>query len=342
MDAMRPKNFAEGGVVDNAVKFYDGVIADNKDKSGFVSGLKSFSAKAAKGLISISGLHEVEKSAGELGWDVGSGASGGQIAKSGGKLALNSALAAATFLPAGKAVAGLAKGEKLMTTAKAGTQMAGVTGAGTQVAKGVADDVAGAVAKTIPQGGKVGKQQAGQLLDELGTVGEKYGVKVRQGGTVGESVGTVDDILVNTKVGGPHEVVHAAQQLQTRATFLEAHAQKLGKPVTQLTQAEKAEVARQVQAFEKGAYQHHEMWAKEASTFGGGAKANYGEAITRNVDDFGKALAEGVTPQGPASLVSRGYGNLPNAVGTSQGQIATNLGSVFTGTVNHQIDEYSK
>lgn len=333
MDSVRPANLAQGGIVDNAVNFYDQVISDNKDRSGFMAGLKSVSAKAARGLISLSGLHEVEKSAGELGWDMGSGASAGQIARSGGKLALNSALAGASFLPAGKAVAGLAKGEKLMTTAKAGTEIAGLTAAGKGVAGQVADDVGGAVARTVGQGGK---GQTGALLEDLAQVGDKYGVKVRQGGNVGESVGTVDDILVNTKIGGDHEIVHAAQQLQTRATLLEAHAQKLGKSAKDLTAAERAQVAPQVQAFERSAYQHHEMWAKEATGFGGRASSGYGRAVQSNVDDFGKALADGVVPQGPSSVVSRAYGNLPNAVGTSQGQIATNLGAVQAGVINYQ------
>lgn len=336
MDSVRPTNFAQGGIVDNAVNFYDEVIADNKDRSGFMAGLKSVSARAAKGLIGLSGLHEVEKSAGELGHDVGRGADGWTVARSGGMLAVNSALSAASFLPAGKAVAGLAKGEKLMTTAKAGTQIAGVTGAGKTVAGQVADDVGGAVARTVGQGGK---GQTGALLDDLGRVGDKYGVRVRQGGNVGESVGTVDDILVNTRIGGDHEIVHAAQQLQTRATLLESHAQKLGKSAKDLTAAERAQVAPQVQAFERGAYQHHEMWAKEATGFGGKASSGYGQAVQANVDDFSRALADGVVPQGPSSVVSRAYGNLPNAVGTSQGQIATNLGAIQAGVINSQRQE---
>ena len=88
----------------------------------------------------------------------------------------------------------------------------------------------------------------------------------------------------------------------------------------------------------QGAVNHHEMWAKEATKFGGGAKSTYGQAVEGNTRDFAQALSQGVAPQGPSSLLSRGYGNVTNVVGTSQAQIGRNLGAVQSAEVNYQVE----
>lgn len=339
-DKMR--NYAEGQPVDNAVAYWKQVAAEQDrlvsegKRSPFLATTYKTSAQIMNGFISISGLHDVEKSAGKLGWDMGSDASAGTIAKDAARLGFDSSMSLLALLPAGKAIGGMAKGEKLFTTAKAGTEIAGMSlKAGKTAAGGVADELAGAIAKTIPEGGEVTAQHSKALLSELKSIGQKYGIEIKEGGNVGESVGKMNQIMVNTKVGGPHEITHVVQQLQTRATALEAQAQKLGKTVGELTPAERTGAFKNfVEPFENAAYNQHEMFAKGATKFGGSAKSTYGEALKDNVKSFAEGLAEGKVPEANVGAVANAYGRLPNVVGRGQGQMLINTGSVTAASVN--------
>ena len=150
-------------------------------------------------------------------------------------------MAAVTFIPAGKVLAGLSKGKKLYTTAKGGTAITSMAlNAGKSASKPVAQELTAAISKTIPEGGKVTAEPLKSTSWESSQrSGKNTGSTSREGGMLGQSTGSIDNIAVNTKLGGPHEIGHVVQQLQTRATALEAQAQKLGKPVNQLSQAER-------------------------------------------------------------------------------------------------------
>jgi hypothetical protein len=83
------------GVVGEAVAYWDAQGA----KGGLAGGV----GKVMSGLLEVSGLPAVERSAGELGARVGVGDSKANIALAGGKLALDSAVVLANGLTAGRA-----------------------------------------------------------------------------------------------------------------------------------------------------------------------------------------------------------------------------------------------
>ncbi|MDQ7823633.1 MAG: hypothetical protein RDV48_12610 [Candidatus Eremiobacteraeota bacterium] len=340
------RNYAEGGTVDNAVQYWKGV-AENQDRlvaqgkrNPYVGAACKTGAQIMNGFIAISGLHEVEKSSGKLGWDVGSGASNTQIAKDTGMLLFDSTMAGLTFLPAGKVLQGVKGGKGLYTTAKAGEAITGMVKAGKGAAAPVAGEITAAIEKTIPQGGKVTAEHSKALLSELTDIGKKYGITIQEGGKVGESVGSMNKILVNTKAGGSHEITHVVQQLQTRATALEAQAQKLGKPVKDLTAVERqGAFQNMVKPFEEVAYNQHEMWAKEATKLGGGAKSSYADALKRNVASFEEALSGGNVPSAEVSGLSRAYGEVPNILGRSQGENLSNVGQIQLRSVNYAREQ---
>ncbi len=155
---------------------------------------------------------------------------------------------------------------------------------------------------------------------------------------VGESKGGMNAIEYSSKAGGPHEVVHLAQQIQTRATALETTAAQLGKDVSQLTQAERASAFENiVKPFENGAYNQHEMWAGAAHSWGK-TSAAYRDVVEANWKSFEKALTRGTVPETIVSAADRAYGSLANWLGRSQMEIAKNLASPTAMIIKKEID----
>ena len=107
-DPNRPAEFGEGGTIHRAQKYWDSIpdYLDKEVEAGRMGPLEATArytgAKVLSGLLRLSNLGNVEKSAGELGYDVGAGADKKQLAKDGLKLTGHSLLAATTFLPAAK------------------------------------------------------------------------------------------------------------------------------------------------------------------------------------------------------------------------------------------------
>jgi hypothetical protein len=339
--------YKPGGMVHDAYDYWN-QLDKSKDasmngdwKSKCSGGLVKGGAKLMKGLISISGLREVEDSSGRLGYDVGRGASTGTIIKDGAKATFDVGMAAVTFIPAGKVLAGLSKGKKLYTTAREGTAITKMAlSASKSASKPVAEELTAAISKTIPQGGKVTAEHSKALLGELTEIGKKYKINIKEGGMLGQSTGSIDTIAVNTKVGGPHEIGHVVQQLQTRATALEAQAQKLGKPVNQLSQAERKEAFEKfVKPFEEAAYNQHEMYALDATTRTGAANSTYGESLKRGVTHFEEALSSGKVPVAEVSTTANILGRTPNVLGRSIGESAQHAGYIGAGSINYTRDE---
>lgn len=131
-------------------------------------------------------------------------------------------------------------------------------------------------------------------------------------------------IEYSSKAGGPHEVAHLAQQLQTRTTALEGHAAKLGKSVEELTKVDRDDAFKTiVKPFEDIAYNQHEMFAGASHSWGRTSQ-KYAEILKTNVASFEKALTHATVPEA-LGLGARMYGEMANYLGHSQAAIARNL-----------------
>lgn len=131
----RPENLGEEGMAHQAMQYWDSLRKEgwNGYKNGELKGAEKAKAlgKAAAGaafggILTFSNLLNVEKAAARLGWDSGSGASGGVIAADSAKLIFHSvvfiiALAPIPMLKAAKAaLAGEVWGIAVMAAAAAG------------------------------------------------------------------------------------------------------------------------------------------------------------------------------------------------------------------------------
>lgn len=143
------------GVVGQAADYWDDMAA----KPGAAGVLGA----TMSGLLSISGLKEVEKSAAELGARVGSDDSAGNIAKAGGKLALDSALVAMNGVSGAGALRSMA--------AKGVTK-----GAGEVTANVVRHYTSAADAAKIMSSGEIWASKAGNAgLDKVYLLAEESG-----------------------------------------------------------------------------------------------------------------------------------------------------------------------
>jgi hypothetical protein len=317
------------GNVGGAYKYWDDVAKDEKNHWW----ITRMYAKANKGLITVSGLKDVEQSAGRLGYvwdnqDVG----GWQKFKMGANLAGNSALAAMNFLP----VASIAKGGKAAyTVGKGGTAIKGMAAAGDDAAramKATTQTLQQTIKTAIPQGQKATVQEMRTLIDETNKVLKGHGVAIKEGGVVGESVAKNGVVKVSLKAGAPHEVAHAMQSAQTQALMLEQQAAKLGKPVGMLSEVERAAAFSKAELFEAGAYAQHEMQAFRATGFMGKGNPNYANMLLKDSDELYQALKTGTVIQGQFSAGQKVYGAL-TMLGRSQFQIAANLSPIVSQTL---------
>jgi len=289
---------ADRGPASYAKLWWKGLEKEQEGKKGFAAGFKKYAAKTAQGLISFSSLADTETSYQTLKTDYRNGASAGTLVKDGAILAKDGALAAVTFIPGANLLKSAKAGEGLIKVAKAGSTISGMAKAEASTANAVAKEL-NAVIKA--------SANADDVVKGVAEVGKRYGVEVAQGGHIGESVGTAGKVVYNGTVGSAHEVVHVVQQVQTRAS--------LG------TAAEGA-----ISAFEKAAYGQHEMFAKEATKLLGTEGTSYMATLAKNVGSFETALINGTVPEAAVSFGSRVYGHIPSWLGTSQAQIASNLG----------------
>ncbi|MDD2806560.1 MAG: hypothetical protein PHV33_13495 [Elusimicrobiales bacterium] len=294
---------ADRGPASYAKTWWKGLEKEQEGKTGFMAGLKKYTAKTAQGLISFSSLADVEGSYHELKTDYKNGASAGTLVKGGAILAKDTALAAVTFIPGANLLKSVKAGEGAIKVAKAGAAVTGMTKAEAATANAVAKELQTVIKASA---------NADDVVKGVTEVGKRYGVEVAHGGTIGESVGSAGKVVYNGAVGKAHEVVHVVQQVQTRATL------GVG-----------AEAS--VNAFEKVAYAQHEMFAKEATHLLGTEGASYMSTLGKNVASFETALANGTVPQAAVSFGAKVYGYIPSLLGTSQAQIAANLAATGKG-----------
>ncbi|MEK7743918.1 MAG: hypothetical protein AAB578_05985, partial [Elusimicrobiota bacterium] len=243
------------GTVGEAYNFWDGWDKEKpKDESTAGRWWRKGVSKTMKGLLTFSGRRDVEESAGKLGYimenrDVSAGAKW----KQGGALAVDSTLSALTFLPAASGFSRLAKGEKFLSVGgKAGSKIKGVAAVSDDAAATVAKQLETAVAKTA--GKQASQQEARAVLSNLKEVGKKYGIEVVEDRSLlgmGMSGGGPATVVTNTRLGAAHEVTHALQQLQVRASLVQDYMLRNGISGRLLNPAEMKEALKGVNAFEK-------------------------------------------------------------------------------------------
>lgn len=327
-----------GGTVADAYKFWD-----EKTKDPNAWKITKAYAWLNKGLLTFSGLRDVEASAGRLGYvwdnqDVG----GWQKTKMGAALAGNFAMSAATFIPPLWTLAGTAK-NGLYTVSKGGTVIRGLTKAEPAVAGAMTEVTSGVrsiITKVLPNGKKITKVEMPQMVDELNAFGSRFGVSVKTGGTIGQSTSNGGQILVNLRAGGPHEMSHVLQQFQTRVLLVEKEAARLGKTVDKLTDAERASAFKQASLFEEVAYAQHESQAFRTSYFSGAARKDYTRAVLQNADEIDQALKTGTVINSNFTVSQKLYGATAHVFGHSTPQIGANVLPIFLGVVQTQKDAW--
>jgi hypothetical protein len=326
------------GTVGEAYNFWD---REAKDKnSGWL--WRTYS-KVNKGLLTFSGLRDVEESAARLGWvwdnaDVGKG----QKVWMGAKLGGNMALSTMTFLPVASMAGSLGKTKHLYTVSKGGAPLAQL-GRAVPGAVGYMDDATrglqAVVTKALPQGKKVAAEKLPGLVDDLGRYANQYGLKVKVGGVVGESTAKGGTIVASLKTGAHHEVAHLFQQVQTRALMLEREAARLGKTVDTLSDAQRLAAYGKAEIFEAASYAQHEMQALRATGFMGRAGSKYTGMLLQNADDINRAVQGGTVLGGTYTWGQRAYGASAQLLGHSQFQIGANLSPIVAGVFQVQKDK---
>ena len=323
------------GAVKPAVQFWNQTEAEGV-KEG--SKCKEYTAKLMKGFISFGNLENLSTS-----WDntisaLNKGDPPEQLRSNLIDLGVDTTLSAATIIPGVVGLKGMLTGERVYQTVKTGSTIAGMASTEASLVEKVRGRISTAIGEALPDGVKVGKESLANFVGKMKAIASEYGITLKAGGMIGESKGGINVIEYSTKAGGPHEVAHLGQQLLTRAVALESEAARLGKSVSQLTQAERASAFKSiVEPFENVAYNQHEMWAGAAHSWGKTA-ANYGEVLKKNIESFGKALSTGTVPEAVVNAGSRIYGALPNWLGHSQLAIGRNL-SAPTATIINNVGD---
>ena len=344
--------FEKGHDLINKV-FPDGIIAPARDywkamakegdtQGGISGNAKMVAGKAMDGLLALSGLGNVEDGVNKVVKDLDDVVPPEQLKHDVAWLGVDTALAAATFIPGITGAKAMAKGGTAFRTAEAGTEIAGMAATKAGLSESVGSKLLTAIKEALPEAGAVTKESIGNFVGKIQKVASEYGIQIKEAGMIGESSGGMNVIQYSSKAGGPHEVAHVLQQVQTRATALESQAARSGKSVAELTQAERATAYETiVKPFEDVAYNQHEMWAGAAHSWGK-TSAQYAEVLSNNVKAFESALTTGTVPEALVSAVSKAYGHIPNWLGRSQMEIAKNLGSPVGNTLGHILDSQWK
>lgn len=325
------------GAVGEAYRFWDGWDKEKpKDESAAGRWWRKGVSKTMKGVLTFSGLKDVEESAGKLGCimdnkDVSSGAKW----KQGGVLAFDSAMSAMTFLPAASGTARLIKGEKFISVgSKAGAEIKGFAAVSDEAAGAVAKELKGAVAKTA--GKQASRQEARTVLNNLKEVGKKYGIEVVEDRSLlgmGMSGGGPAAIVTNTRLGAAHEVTHTLQQLQLRASLVEDYMLRNGISGRLLNPAEMKEALKGVKSFEK-AIIAFEKGAGYATKSG-----NYKAGLLTNISAFEKGVGTGRIPALPGGFGLDLYSRANYLFGFTTAQGLSNAAALSIGTYNTQAPD---
>jgi len=345
---------AKTGVGGQAIQYWKDaqkhIAEDVTDgKTGVLAGTAlTTGARVMQFFAEMSNVAEVEGSAAKLGSLSGSSqATAGDLAKASGMLALNVALAASNFIGIGGAAKGAARraaaekliqeGEVLFGKAAVQGGIRGMMRATMETASTVAQDLKGIVSQ-LPDAGKLNPAEAETFLTGLKEFAAKYGIDFKFAKGAPEVTGDATHLSITTMGGKTdwHEYVHVVQMLQNRATALATQAERLGKPIAELTAAEANQAYKfMAETFEAQAYRHFEEGAVKATGFmsRGLNPETYKAVVSASLDSQATALAKGVMPDFHVGLGGRLYGDL-TILGQSQAEIAYNLSPILSG-INH-------
>jgi hypothetical protein len=317
------------GIAEPSRQYWQDMSKEGKAEGGVLGQTKNVTGKVMSGLVEFSNIGNMEKSFNKVVKDIDDVVPEDELKRDARSLGIDTLLTAVTFAPGLTGAKAMGEGKALFQTARAGTEIVGMTAAKAEVAGSVAGKLSKVAMETLPETGEaLSKTSLKNFVGKLQGIAGEYGITLKKGGMIGECKGSIDAIEYSTVTGGPHEVAHLAHQLQTRVTALESQAAALGKNVSQLTKGERAMAYEKiVKPFEDVAYNQHEMWAGQAHAWGK-TSAEYRDVLMSNWKSFEKGLTSGTVPEAIVDRASRAYGAMANWVGRSQLESAKNVGSV--------------
>lgn len=282
-----------------------------------------------RGLLSISGLVDVEESAARVGYASASeDVSTRRTVWESVKLAGNAGMFAANFV-------GLSGGGAVVKSARAIDNPVVIDGVG-QLSKAATKQVlersAGVsehLTTALAQGGKRNYKAATEAMNEYARTQLGGVIRVEQGGKLGQAdfIAKEMKIAYSPLVGESHEFAHAGQMFVNRANALEITAARAGKTAAQLSPAEVEQAMALASRFEKGYYMHHEAQALRSSgILGLFPGSNYGAKLTANGAELTHAMLGA-----PSWSFTRGqkvFGAL-SGLGDSQVKIGASLLPAF-------------
>ncbi|MDP3543555.1 MAG: hypothetical protein Q8T11_13885 [Elusimicrobiota bacterium] len=280
-----------------------------------------------RGLLAITGLVDIEESAGRLGYaSASSDVTTRRTVWEGVKMTGNIGMFAANFV-------GLSGGAAVVRSARAIDNPVVIEGveqlsrAATQRVVARSADVTETVTTALARGGNRNYRAATDAMNDYSRTNLGGVIRVERGGKIGQADLAGGKIKYNPLVGEPHEFAHASQMFLNRANALEITAQRVGKTAAQLNPAEVEQALALAKRFEKGYYMHHEAQAMRSSgvlsLFPG---SNYGAKLAANGDELTRAMLG--TPAWNFTRGQKAYGAL-SGLGNSQGRIAASLVPLF-------------
>lgn len=315
---------AEPGRVRESLNYWK-AESQNKNGNPLWRGYSYFN----RGLLSISGLADVEESAARLGYaSASSDVTTRRTVWEGFKTVGNAGLFAANFV-------GLSGGAAVLKSAKAidnpvvieGVEQLSRAGAKKVLARSA--DVSETVTTALATGGKRNYKAATEAMNEYARTNLGGVIRVEQGGKMGQAdfIAKEMKIAYSPLVGESHEFAHAGQMFMNRANALEITAHRAGKTAAQLSPAEVEQAMALASRFEKGYYMHHEAQALRSSgILGLFPGSNYGTKLAANGHELTRAMLG--APRWDFTRGQKVFGAL-SGLGDSQVKIAASIVPVF-------------
>lgn len=282
-----------------------------------------------RGLLSLSGLADVEESAARLGYaSASSDVTTRRTVWEGFKTVGNAGLFAANFV-------GLSGGASVLKSAKALDNPVVIEGvekltlAGTKKVLARSTDVSETVTTALATGGKRNYEAATAAMNDYARRNMNGVIRVEQGGKMGQAdfIASEMKIAYSPLVGESHEFAHAAQMFMNRANALEITAHRAKTTVQALKPAQVEEAMALASRFEKGYYMHHEAQALRSSgILGLFPGSNYGTKLAANGHELTRAMLG--APRWDFTRGQKVFGAL-SGLGDSQVKIAASIVPVF-------------
>lgn len=282
-----------------------------------------------RGLLAVTGLVDIEESAGRVGYAMASSdVTSRRMAWESVKLAANTGMFLANFV-------GLSGASAVVKSARAIDNPIVIEGveqlskAATQRVVARSADVTETVTTALARGGNRNYRAATDAMNDYARTNLGGVIRVERGGKLGQADFIVSEgkVMYSPLVGESHEFAHAGQMFLNRANALEITAQRVGKTAAQLNPAEVEQAMALASRFEKGYYMHHEAQALRSSGFlGMFPGSNYGAKLAANGDELTRAMLG--TPGWNFTRGQKVFGAL-SGLGDSQAQIALTLLPAF-------------